>query len=945
MRGFLVLLVFALGLWLLPASTGHAVVGPQEQVEDVRNTKHNLSAFGPSAGLKSTPVIPGQPEPGREVFSPETTEVCVFCHTPHGANPAAAAEIRAPLWNRNLSSAQYTLYDQVWSKSFEGELHPGAPTGYSRLCLSCHDGTIALGSVINKPGSGGFRGTALQMQGPLVPNPCPGQQGPFSGTIPLGNPCPPSGGALGGDTRRLGTDLTNDHPISFVFDTALAIKDGELTDPGPPIVQSSTSRIGDPTPISPLRRAEGIAPGVFDSIQCTSCHNPHGVTYPKFLRAGRFDHATERMGGGATAPAGQIICMFCHDKPGWLGSSHQNPPGGAVRNLYPVVDGSPDPVSALANPANGYDFDGQHTVAEYACRNCHDPHTAQGAKRLHREGVDAFTNAKDAIENTCFLCHSPNAERTPVGTLPAGDPTSPSFPRFVSGRPAPDIFTEFNKDVVQGNCVPAAPNYDNCGSAMNLTLAQGHEPVFVSRPQEGVELASPSPRPYNEFPPGTAAADQRHIECVDCHNPHQVVATNRLKGMKGIDINGSVVGAGVPGSDREPFVYEVCLRCHGNSYVNLFRGDRYPDDTHYRSDPRDLPPQDPKLSYRGFSNKRKEFDPNTPDFAPDHTMQPVNAAFHPVAAPGRNGSYQLCKQLQAAFGLDCGPPPADMKQTTVQAQTALRNLTIQCTDCHNSEKTGIVRGPVTFSNLRPTDRPSLYTDPETDPIGPHGSKFVRILRNAYLTDARNPTRCFETGNPTGCGASDGADPRHWDKMLLCFQCHDRRAFEGVGNMTDASWTKFFGRPAGGDTHWNGNLHIYHMTYTGAICHECHYNVHSNVEAVNTAYGDRGDPNNCIGGVTDIGAGLTKACTPPDDEDGMPDGVADTHLINFGPQADGNLAIKPWWFYDLTDPTKPQFRCFVTCHGNIMNTCAYQVDVTLQASQSSSTWCAGGQTPG
>ena len=42
--------------------------------------------------------------------------------------------------------------------SFEGyEVNPpkpNAPTGYTRLCLSCHDGTIALGTVVNPPGSG-----------------------------------------------------------------------------------------------------------------------------------------------------------------------------------------------------------------------------------------------------------------------------------------------------------------------------------------------------------------------------------------------------------------------------------------------------------------------------------------------------------------------------------------------------------------------------------------------------------------------------------------------------------------------------------------------------------------------------------------------------------------------------------------------------------------------
>ena len=69
-------------------------------------------------------------------------------------------------------------------------------------------------------------------------------------------------------------------------------------------------------------------------------------------------------------------------------------------------------------------------------------------------------------------------------------------------------------------------------------------------------------------------------------------------------------------------------------------------------------------------------------------------------------------------------------------------------------------------------------------------------------------------------------------------------------------------PNAPDTHWNGNLHQYHLEYTGAYCHECHYNVHSNIEATNTIYGD--------------GAG---GLLPPDEMDGALDGVVNTHLIN------------------------------------------------------------------
>ncbi|MBI3353019.1 MAG: hypothetical protein HY036_10640, partial [Nitrospirae bacterium] len=528
---------------------------PPTKHEDITNTRHNLSANPPDV-TKHPEIFPkgtAGADP-RRVFTPQTNEICVFCHTPHGANLAAATSIQAPIWNRQLSSASYTLYDQVWSKSFEGKLNRGAPTGYSRLCLSCHDGTVALGGVLNKPGSGGFMDTPYTMQYKQgdVYSTDSSQIPPIPDTMPLGS------GVDTGDTRRLGTNLTNTHPISFLFDSALAATDTELVDPGAPLQKGPGITVTDHTPISPAARYPGDNINVYDSVQCTSCHNPHQVDYPKFLRASIFQN-------DANHPGEQIICLYCHAKPGWVGSTHQV--SQALHNPYP-------------DSSNPYDFDGTHTIEQFACRNCHDPHTVRGAKRIHREGVDA--TGQDATEKTCFLCHSPNTKPAvsgqvnsynsyPLSTLVAGDPTSTGNPRFQTSTVAPDINSQFSKDInptsnincytswnPQANLIGAG-NFPECGSAMNLTLGHGgkHEPEFVARPQEGVELGSPAPPANNEFTPGSLGPDKiPHVTCTDCHNPHQVEPGNRLKGMKGIDLNGLVVGHGVPGNDREPYVYE-----------------------------------------------------------------------------------------------------------------------------------------------------------------------------------------------------------------------------------------------------------------------------------------------------------------------------------------------------------------------------------------------------
>jgi len=870
---------------LLVVSVG--TVRSQDMIEeDILNTKHNLSATPPVKPLPS--ILPQAFPQQRNIFTAETTEICVFCHTPHGANLKAAQQIRSPIWNRNLSTQRYIMYDQVWSKSFEGKMLTGQPSGFSRLCLSCHDGTIALGSVINKPGSGGFNPNndptlSFAMQYPTGQRPAT-----VPGTIPAGS------GPITGDTRYLGTDLRNDHAISFVYDSTLAVIDGELVNPGPP-----PGKINDPTPLAPAgsyktgpKRAEGNTPGVFDSVQCTSCHNPHAVTYPKFLRAPILNRASDPSNPGLNHPTQQILCFFCHDKPGFptdtgnkITSTHND--DRAVHNAYP--DGNP------------YDFDGEHTVAEYACRNCHDPHTAQGAKRLHREGVDNAGN--DAIENTCFLCHSPQGT-----VLPAGPNTGFDLAKGQANgavvKAAPDIWTQFSKDR-QGNGSFGLDGGTGTGSAMDLKLGLGHEPVFTDLPREGVQLGSDNLAPSyfggpfsvpanNKIDPENAprTPDTSHIECTDCHNMHRVVRSNRFKGMPGINITGGIVAETLTHADerREPYIFEVCLRCHGNTFNNHVkeqlvaatgtgklvqaRGDNYGS----------VPPGiNPSLGVNASgSNKRKEFNPNSQPFYRDNFLRPIdpsnpsnpngsfvpdpptfNTSFHPVAALGMNQSGVLNNTNQGGQLLGL----------------LSRENTIHCTDCHNTDLFGTFNGnigsggggnpvskigsngfpfgfnvpdfpgPINFDDTqglafrRVTDLPSSITDinvlnDPTKPQGPHGSKYKRILRANYDTTVG-------TANARPFGGCTGPFDNCWShynpqNFALCFNCHNEAAFTTpVFPSFSERLTNFYreNTPVNPQLSITGNnLHYLHLAgRTNARCHECHNNVHSNVEAGNTIY--------------------------------------------------------------------------------------------------------------
>jgi hypothetical protein len=132
---------------------------------------HNLSASGPGS-----------------VRAASENSICIFCHAAHSSGNSNG------MWNRRASNATYIPYS-----SSTAIAQPGQPTGDSVLCLSCHDGTIALGEMIN-------RSNAVVMSG--------------------GNARMPQGRGL------TGTDLRNDHPISFQFTTSLAAQNDELASPG-----------------------------------------------------------------------------------------------------------------------------------------------------------------------------------------------------------------------------------------------------------------------------------------------------------------------------------------------------------------------------------------------------------------------------------------------------------------------------------------------------------------------------------------------------------------------------------------------------------------------------------------------------------------------------------------------------------------------------------------
>jgi len=258
----------------------------------VANTRHNLTQrpIGGGAHLM---------DPARNDYG----EVCVYCHTPHGAN----RQVRAPLWNRTVRDNTYTMQD---SARRQGDaLQPGVA---SLACLSCHDGTVAVDSIINMPGAGRYNAAQEREQNNVFldrswrnPNGTIGvAHAALDRTGCLSCHSPGSGRAAQDFTRAaLGTDLSNTHPVG------ISVPGDRVGDFIPPTRRKSNVAFYDRNAND---RVDSNEVRLFDAgrgfvVECASCHDPHGTpdgppgspNLPKFLRM-----STQ---GGA-------LCLTCHAK-------------------------------------------------------------------------------------------------------------------------------------------------------------------------------------------------------------------------------------------------------------------------------------------------------------------------------------------------------------------------------------------------------------------------------------------------------------------------------------------------------------------------------------------------------------------------------------------------------------------------------------------------------
>jgi hypothetical protein len=215
----------------------------------------------------------------------DNNEVCVYCHTPHGAR--SQSEIEAPLWNKPASPGSVAGYATYDSTTLDGDVL--AVGSVSIACLTCHDGTQATDAVINAPG----RGAGL------------GFVDPASATGTLG---PLGAGAI----TNLGTDLSNDHPIGIQYGSISG--DPDFVAPTSNGLTGAAQRWWVDTTGGTVAREKqdmilytrdnsGNAGGFEPFVECATCHDPHVGTF-----------ATAGLDFMRISNANSNVCLACHVK-------------------------------------------------------------------------------------------------------------------------------------------------------------------------------------------------------------------------------------------------------------------------------------------------------------------------------------------------------------------------------------------------------------------------------------------------------------------------------------------------------------------------------------------------------------------------------------------------------------------------------------------------------
>ncbi len=460
----------------------------------IKESKHNLSVGATISTIKAQ----------------SESEICVFCHTPHKSSSIAQ------LWNHQPTSATYTLYtsDYLTAKSYNAQ---GQPSQKSKLCLSCHDGTIALGSVLNT--SDMTVNGSITMSGGIT-------------TMPSGS-------------GNLGTTFVDDHPIGFQYNNA---KDPEL------VVRAWPWN-------TPVKLDPDATTG---TIECITCHDPHNNQYSHFLQMANTNAA---------------LCEFCHAKSGWNASIHKTslqsftPIGStpttvgerSCRNCHASHNGVGVPYNLNLSEENTCYQSGCHGTTNGV--NTKDIQSA--VNKMYRHPVNTVAGKHLNPDNSssvatpnrhseCEDCHNPHQSKSGLHSVKTNlisnvlTGVSGLTPDASSIWTQPTTFTAANPVTKENQICFKCHSYNGLGVAangvsgiigpsgtyitdqameFNSANKSAHPVQFSTNAQTGA--TAPKPLASRQLSTAWNSVGTQTMYCSDCHGNDQEVSTTVPEGPHG----------------------------------------------------------------------------------------------------------------------------------------------------------------------------------------------------------------------------------------------------------------------------------------------------------------------------------------------------------------------------------------------------------------------------
>ena len=257
----------AQGIQTLDPSANDGGAGIVGSSHDLSNVGHGLGAgVGGTTASGQAALYVGNMD--------RQSRICVYCHHPHNADSAGTGNNNggvsgtkqgigsySPLWNRNLSTRAFAAYNNgammnestsVTGSDKRHVLNAGSNvlSGVSLLCMSCHDGVVAMNAYSQTTGSSEGKGNLT--------------------------------GVTTGITSTAGfkSDMNNHHPMGFVYATVQA-KDKEIAAPTTVMVPSDAD-ISSADPNRILTGTTTIGDLLYGSpagatFECVTCHDVHNT--------------------------------------------------------------------------------------------------------------------------------------------------------------------------------------------------------------------------------------------------------------------------------------------------------------------------------------------------------------------------------------------------------------------------------------------------------------------------------------------------------------------------------------------------------------------------------------------------------------------------------------------------------------------------------------------